>query len=232
MNSKVNFAIALVFPALFNLLFFSIFGAQHNSTVWTAYLFVHFAYFALATTSVWDDSQGQPGERLYSLYIISGAYFLIVLALSCLFSVTAWDAPKICGTLLTAITLIYAFFFLSIVSANRHTASLEQRRVSEACFIDGARVKAQTLVDALDDGRDKELARELARLIESSPLHTNSAARELENQILAALDELLLTSQNKREDAENSDEKNSDIPGKIEEIIQLAKNRNRALTVE
>ncbi len=136
MNNRFLMALAvLVFPVLFNLLFFMLGGTEHPASVWLSYAFIHVAYACLAVLPAFCRVRQGLAVLAASLYYMPLGYFLAELALGLVWILLAPEATT--WPLLTQSLLFAAFFVaqLAMVMANKATTASLDRQEEESLFL-------------------------------------------------------------------------------------------------
>ena len=119
----IQIILALLFLALFNVLFFVLGDTEHLPSVWVSYGFIHFAYLQLVT-------KGQGSYYLLSaLYVPSLIYFWTELIAGVVFIVLKLESMLLPLLVQSVIAAVFLVVILVHAWANESTArSLEKRR--------------------------------------------------------------------------------------------------------
>ncbi len=125
----IQIILALLFLALFNVLFFVLGGTEHLPSVWVSYGFIHFAYLQLVFLPALK-TKGQGSYYLLSaLYVPSLIYFWTELIAGVVFIVLKLESMLLPLLVQSVIAAVFLVVILVHAWANESTArSLEKRR--------------------------------------------------------------------------------------------------------
>ncbi len=150
----------VIFPILFNILFFMLGGFHHPASVWIAYSFIHLAWLLLIVTPLFTPPGTLKGIFNLSSYSVSLIYFLTELVVGIIIIVSQPQSNKIPLIVQLLFLGLYSAALISVMLANEHSVENTDQihrgseDIGELC----ARVKP--LFDILPDDR---LSRELQR---------------------------------------------------------------------
>ena len=110
--------LALIFPVVFNLIFYMSFGAEQPSSVWVSYGFIHFAYVLIIFTPVLCKHKRRTSTNSKTIFVLAGIYFFASFVVALVFIFL--KPESIISPLLAQIVLfgIYSFLLLSSLFVN------------------------------------------------------------------------------------------------------------------
>ena len=189
MNKKNGLIIALdvLFPIIFNVLFFLLGEREKTGAEWTAYAFIHVAYLAmvfipyilpvnLAATVI-----GMPIQTTAIVYFIITLVFGIVIFIV--------NPEKIVFTVAFEIILfgLFAALVISALLANEHTKESQAVHQQQVGYIKEISARIKALSDLTDDERTLRLIERLYDAAHTSPTKTTAACLEIEREIVDAV---------------------------------------------
>ena len=178
------------FVVAFNIIFFLNGGTQHVSSVWTCYVFLHFAYLMVLITPV-IEAKGQTGYlSKLTTYSISLVYFLIELLFSIVVFISELNKLKLIISVQTVITSIYIIILMINLLANDSTARKQERHNIENDFIKTIALKAKYIESITLNPSLKKQINNLYYSIHSSPTRTSSEVVVYETKITDLLEDL------------------------------------------
>jgi signal transduction histidine kinase len=180
----------LIFLIIFNALFFVLGGVEHTMSVWISYAFIHFAYFMLLTTPKLIREGKSSAVFGFSLYSISSAYFLIEFVTGIIFILVSLESYKIAFLIQLCIAGLFVIILISHMIANEHTADAEEKRHSQIAYVKDASTKLKGLLENISDKEAKKKAEKVYDVIYSSPVKSHTDLIQMEERILASIDEL------------------------------------------
>ena len=179
-----------IFPLLFNLMFFTLGGADHPASVWISYAWIHVAYLIVIATPLFTRKTQSAMILRFATGQISWLYFCIELIIGLIFIFIGADGIKASVIIQSIPFCLFLFLFLLNMLHNEHTADNEQRRAVEISFIKTASSKAKFLMNSTSDVALKNKLEKVYDLIHSSPSRSYPSVKELENNVMMMLGEL------------------------------------------
>jgi len=210
----------LLFLIVFNALFFTMGGTDHNVSVWMSYGFIHFAYLMLLITPILIRGGKSSAVFGFSLYSISAAYFLIEFVTGVVFILIAPESYKTALLLQICIAGLYGIILVSHMIANERTVDAEEKRQHQVTYIKDASVRLKSLVENIDDKETKKKIEKVYDVFYSSPVKSHPNMSLMENDILMSVFEL--------ERAVSSGDKQK-IISLAESLLRSINERNRQL---
>jgi hypothetical protein len=210
----------IILLILFTAFFFILGGTVHPIAIWISYGFIHFAYSMLLLTPFLIRQGKRSSVFGFSLYSISGLYFLVELIIGSVFIIQSHLDPKI--TLLVQLCLagIYGIILISNLVANENTANAEEARQDQIDFIKDCSANIKLLLNETTDISTRKKIEKLYDTLNASPVKSHKEVDQIEARILIVINEL--------SDAVHSI--NIDSPSKLaEDIISLINERNMKL---
>ena len=186
----INLLLYLLFPILFNLLFFMIGGAEHPASVWISYAWIHIAYLMMIATPLFSRKTQSNIIFQFTTGQISAIYFAIELITGLIFIFIGMGTVKVAIIVQTILLILYLFVLLWNLLGNEHTSDNEQRRAIEINFIKSASSKAKLIMDSVSEESLKKHLEKIYDLIHSSPSKSYPEAKVLENTVLDLLSNL------------------------------------------
>ena len=179
-----------IFLIGFNVFFFVLGGTDHNLSVWISYGFIHLAYILLLLTPKLVRGGKSRAIFGFTLYVISSAYFLVQLFIGTIFILIA--PASINAALLTqlAIAGLYGIILIINMIANERTADVEEKRQYEIDFVKNASVRVKALTGNIKDRKARKKVESVYDAIYSSPVKSHPNLAQMENYILASINEL------------------------------------------
>lgn len=218
----LKWILALIFPIVFNIVFFAAGGFEHPASVWISYVWIHLAYVLLAALPLYVRKTKSSHVFKFTTGNIVAIYFVIEFIIGLIFILARpedVDAPLIVQGIPF---ILFLFVFIWDMLHNEYTADAEERRAGEISFIKSAASKAKIIMDSASDSDLKKRIEKVYDLIHSSPSRSNSSARELESNVMMMLSEL----------ADLVDEENVDEAKKIaRKILFTMEERNRIVSL-
>lgn len=183
-NSMLWKLLTLVFPVIFNILFFSIAGTDHPASVWISYIFIHISYFTLPIIPFLIQRYGARTDLVQPLYLISSVYFGIELVVGILFIYLRQENINPAFIIQVILTGMFAAVFISNLIANNSTHDSLIKHEAEVNYIKEISSRVYVLIDYM---QDKEANRDIERtydLLHSSPAKSNPDVFTLEQRAL------------------------------------------------
>lgn len=187
---KSSTFLKLIFPVIFNIIFFVMGGVEHNTSVWISWAFIHFAYIMLLLTPKFIHEGKSSAIFGRSLYALSGGYFLIEFIVGLAFIIIAPEGHGAAFIIQLIIAGIFGALFSTYTIANEHTAKAEEARQVQIDYVKGASARLKILTDAIDDKALRKGVERVYDVVSSSPVKTHQSLAEKENRILQSIDEL------------------------------------------
>ena len=177
----------IVFPAIFNVIFFTVGGTVHIASVWISYAFIHFAYLMLLLTPKLI-RQGKSSTVFgFSLYSISSVYFLVEFIAGMVFILLSPEKYLFAFILQLCIAGLYVIVLVSNLIANEHTAKAEEERQNQILFIKDISAKIKKLIKSAKDKEAKKNLEQLYDAVSSSPVKSHPNLKETEDRILFSI---------------------------------------------
>ena len=179
-----------IFPLLFNVMFFTLGGANHPASVWISYVWIHIAYFIMIATPLFTRKTQSAMIFQFTTSLFSSLYFGIEFIIGLIFIFIGADGIKAPILIQLIPFCLFLFVFLWNMLHNEHTADNEQKHTMEVSFIKTASSKAKILMDSAFDATLKNKLEQVYDLIHSSPSKSYPSVKELENSVMMMLGEL------------------------------------------
>lgn len=180
----------LIFVMIFNVIFFTVGGTDHPSSVWLSYAFIHFAYAMLLVTPLLVRKSSSSHTFSSVLSAISSTYFFAELIVGSVFILLSPDSVKAAFLVQIVIFAIYAFFLISNMISNENTADSLERHETELKFVKECSAKLKYLMDTTSDYNIKKCVESAYDAVHSSQVKSNIAVRQLELQVINLTDTL------------------------------------------
>lgn len=182
-KSVLNILLKLVFPVVFNIFYFVLFGAEHTAAVWISYGFIHLSYLMIVLTPLFIGKVRNHGVLGLPLYGISTAYFIITLLVSLFFMITGSELHRLCLVIHAVITGMYAAAILVNMIANAHTSESIQRHEAETAYIKQSSMQLKSLIAKIPDQHANRAIERAYDAMHASPAKSTEAVYELEQLI-------------------------------------------------
>jgi len=179
-----------IFLVVFNALFFTLGGTDHNATVWISYGFIHFAYFMLLLTPKLASTGHSAPVFKVPIYIMSTAYFFVELIIGSLFIVIASEGYTIPFLVQFCIAGIYGAILMVYLIADEWTGTAEKERGTQIAFIKDASLNIKGLLEKVSDKEAKKRLERVYDALYSSPVKSHPDLETEENNILQSIREL------------------------------------------
>lgn len=221
-NSKMAWVLTLLFPVVFNVLFFA-YPIKRTAFTWICYAFIHLAYFLLVYAIYFTNESSQQYRNRTTVIPVTAIYFVIELIVgvtliilqSILFIVTlrARHALMIQGLLFVVFFAIALFLLL----ANRHDEQVETVQAIERQFIQGSAESVRALLDKGPSLKANKAIEAVYDKLRTSPVASSPEAQQIEAQIRSRVHALSnMTTE-------------EEILGATSEIMDLIQTRNSVL---
>lgn len=150
----------LVFPVVFNVLFFVIGGTQHTAGTWVSYGFIHAAYLCLLAVPYYTNYGRGMTILSYAQYPMAILYFLAELVIGIVIMIMSVENPK--WPAIIQGVLFAVFVLVQVVNqiANNSTAGSMKKQKEESLFI---QTLAQRIKLCLGDVTDPEARKQVVR---------------------------------------------------------------------
>lgn len=179
--------LSLIFLAVFNTVFFVLGGTERDASVWIAYGFIHFAYFALLLTSL-SARPGRGAASAVALYGVSGAYFAAEFVVGLVFICLKDRSWKISLSVQVILAGIYAFAaIVQLLGYEYHTAAARREAASPIRW-SAAQVKA--LLGKPDKVEANAALQQLYKALLNCPADSFPETRPIEDEIARGVTEL------------------------------------------
>jgi hypothetical protein len=212
--------LTLVFPLVFNAIFFFVGGTDHKTSIWISYGFIHFAYFMLLLTPALIRDDKNSAVFGFALYSTTAVYFLLELAVGGLFILIPIFGPKTVSVIQLVMAGIYGIMLVAHMIANEKTADASQARQVQIDTIKNASVSLKLVLAKI---QDKETLRKVERAYDalaSSPVKSYPEFERMEKGILVSIEAI-----NNAVCADNK----SQIISLAESLLQAINERNMRL---
>ena len=179
-----------IFPLLFNVMFFTLGGADYPASVWISYVWIHVAYLIMIASPLFTRKTQSVMIFKFTTSQISALYFGIEFIIGLIFIFIGADGIKAPVIIQLIPFCLFLLVFLWSMLHNEHTADNEQKHAVEISFIKTASSKAKFLMDSTSDAALKIKIEKVYDLIHSSPSRSYPSVKELENNVMMMLGEL------------------------------------------
>ena len=179
--------LSLIFPLVFNAVFFVVGGTDRKDFVWISYGFIHFAYFMLLLTPALIRKDKSSAMFGFTLYSTTAVYFLLTFIIGVGSMVIPLFGPKTMLTVHLLVAGVYGIMLVAHLIANEKTADAEQARQVQVDYIKNASVNLKLLLDKISD---KETYRNVERAydaLRSSPVKSYPELEPMEKWILSTI---------------------------------------------
>ena len=188
---QLSSIIKLVFPVIFNLIFFLFVATESTSAQWSSWFFINLAYAAFIY-SLRDQVKDRLSVLSFSLYAIGLFYFFAALLVGVAFMMifkTAMAASCIVQLILLG---LFVVTFLGSKLANTSTEQSIAEQRQQGLFIQGMLATVNSCLDLAKTHTPDGVSalRQLAEAIEISPLQSNATVGQLEQELQATLHHL------------------------------------------
>lgn len=180
----------LIFPIVFNVVFFVLGGAEHNVSVWLSYGFIHFAYLMLLLTPKLIRTGKSSAVFTFSIYSISLAYFFAAFITGVIFILVSTEGHRAAFLVQFCLAGTYGAILILNKIANERTADAEEKRQYQIDYVKTASVKLKNLLDKVSDKDAKKSIERVYDALYSSPVKSHPSLGQLENRILSSINEL------------------------------------------
>lgn len=213
----------LVFPVIFNIVFFLVAGTEHPASVWIAYGFIHFAYLMVLFVPSLAGKSCNAATFGFSLYSVSTIYFLTEFVVGLIFIFIGSDSYKPSLIVQVIVAGAYVALLSANLIANEHTADSITRHNTEVAYIKDTASRIKLLIGRSSDKKANKELEKTYDLLHSSPTRSSNTVKVLEAEIKNKVTEL--------EKAVAGDEIASIITI-TNEIIMVTEERNRRLMLQ
>jgi hypothetical protein len=183
-KNYLTITLYLLFPMIFNILFFLLGGLPSKLSVWVSYLFIHFAYLLWITSSYLTPKTQSKSLFGSTLSLVSSIHFFITFIIGMIFILNVPESYKTNGTIHLIITGVYLVLFVLIMISNENTAAQEETLEQGLKYIkDGSRI-LQELKLLTSDIKVQNQIQSIYDILHSSPIKTTEEARVSEEIVL------------------------------------------------
>lgn len=180
----------LIFPIVFNIIFFLVGGTSHPASVWMSYGWIMFAYI-LGFVLLFVRSETKSSAVFsFSVGTVSAVYFLVELVVGIIFICIASGDYKFALIVQLVPFALYLCALFLCLYVNSRTAENEKRRGREIAFVRRAYFKVEGIMEMDEAAPLHAELEELYDLIHGSPVQSSAEAKATENSIYDLLDEL------------------------------------------
>lgn len=190
---KVNISwivIDLIFLAVFNILFFLLGGTDHNISVWLSFGFIHFSYIMLLLTPFFVRKGKSSAIFGFSLYTVSGLYFLIELITGVIFILVSSEQYAVSLFVQLVLVGIYVVLLISNMIANNNTAISEMKHEEELNYVKTATSRLAYIMSEVNDEVTKKKIEVIYDIVKGSPIKSHPSVSALECEIMQKIDNL------------------------------------------
>ena len=180
----------LVFLIVFNIVFFVMGGAQHPTSVWISYGFIHFAYIMLVVTPFLIRKSSSAAVFGFSLYSISSAYFFAAFIVGVIFIAAHPENYKWSLIVQVVIAGFYAIMLISNMIANEHTADSIERHEMELQYVKESSAMLKGIMEMASDKTLKKKIEKAYDLLHSSQVKSSGAVRDYEVTVMDLIEVL------------------------------------------
>jgi len=180
--------LGLIFPVVFNLMFFLAGGADRRTSVWISYGCIHFAYLMVLLTPVLIRKDKSSVVFGFTLYATSICYFLVELAVGGLFILIPWFGTKTTVVIQSLMTGLYGVMLIAHLIANEKTADAQQARQVQIDYIKQASMRLKLLLDRIQDRDAQRKVERAYDALNSSPVKSYPDLERMEKDILSTID--------------------------------------------
>ncbi len=173
----------LVFLIVFNAVFFLLGGAEHKTSVWLSYGFIHFAYLLVLLTPVLCGRRGKDTVMRMPIYTVSACYFFAAFIAGLVFIFLKPNQIKISLVIQIVIAGIYAAVLLVNLIANADTEEQAKRQEEEVRYIKNSAARVKLLIGRLEDKKADKAVEKAFDALNSSPTRTTEELFLLETAI-------------------------------------------------
>jgi len=180
--------LTLVFPLVFNAVFFLAGGTDRKTSVWISYGFIHFAYLMLLLTPVFIRSDKSSAVFGFVLYTTTAAYFLLELVVGTLFILIPIFGPKTVLVIQFVIAGVYGIMLVAHMIANEKTADAQQARQVQIDYIKNASVELKLLLNRVQDKTARRKMERAYDALQSSPVKSHPELEKLERGLQTTIE--------------------------------------------
>lgn len=210
--------IALVFLAIFNVLFFLLGGFERTTSDWISYGFIHAAYLMILLVPLMAPKSKGLNTLTYSLYLRAIGFFCLELAIGLVF--ICWAKPESITWPLVVQGVCFALFLifqLLGVVANDATESSIQKQKIESANIKELSLKIKSAMRDIDDEHLRSVVGKSFSAVDNSSIQSFADALDADLALRNAVDALCSA-------IENND--NPQIESKAKQVINAVHRRN------
>ena len=187
-TSLPKIILRLIFPIIFNAIFFVVGGIEHHVSVWISYGFVHWAYALLLLTPSLVHRGKSAAVFGFALYTLSYIYFFAELFVGVVFILIATDGFRVAFWVQLIMAGIHGVMLVAHIIANEKTADAEERRQVQIDFIKDATIQLKLVLDRIQDKSALRKAERAYDALRSSAVKSCPELTQMENRILVLID--------------------------------------------
>ncbi|MCL2744804.1 MAG: hypothetical protein FWE67_13230 [Planctomycetaceae bacterium] len=176
-----------IFLIIFNLIFFTLGGFDHKTSVWISYGFIHFAYFLLLLTPRLTRGEKSWTPLGFPLYLIASAYFFVAFFIGVIFILLSLDNYTVPLLAQICYAGFYGGLLVIYMIVNEYTAGSEEERHVQISYVKEAIVKIQGLLESIGDKEAKKKVERVYDALYSSPVKSHPDLAYVENRILQSI---------------------------------------------
>ncbi len=189
-NKGLGFLLALIFPVVFNIIFFVCGGTQHPASVWISYGFIHFAYFLAVIAPYLVPNSKDKFVMGVPLAGIAWGYFCAAFVLGLIFILAKPESYKTAFVVQLIPAAVCAALMLIQMMGNNSTAQSMQRHQTERQFIAGASAQLGIIRNSVSDPAIRKQIESVYDLIRSSPQRSSASVAVNENAVMEQISAL------------------------------------------
>ena len=192
MNKRIviQICLILVFPLIFNAVFFLSIKSLKDPSVCISYIFIHFGYIMLLLTPVFVRKEKAHPVFGLSIHAVSSIYFLVEFVVGVVFIFLRMKTYKPALFAQLIISGVYLSIFLSHLIANEDSVTQKTKHVAEVSFIKESSSRLKQLSGKLMDKNADRQIRTVCDLFHASPVKSSEQVISLESEIMQSIQNL------------------------------------------
>lgn len=209
--------VALIFLALFNVLFFVLGGTAQSAVSWVSYGFIHAAYLMILVTPLLETKSKGLTVLSASLYLRAIFYFFTELIIGLVF--IAFQPGSILWPLIIQSVVLAIFLVLQLMSvmANHATEVSIQKQRTESVYIKTMAIQVKGALRNVEDESLKNCVRRCYEALNNASIESFPEAEDAERALRTAV-EMLCTA------IEDGD--HAQIEKKANRVLNAVRTRN------
>ena len=189
-RNVLSLVLRLIFPLIFNAIFFVTGGVEHNTSVWISYGFVHWAYAMLLLSPSLVREGKSAAVFGFALYSITYFYFFAELIVGVLFMLIAPDGFKTAFWIQLLMAGAHGVMLVTHMIANEKTADAEQTRQPQIDYIKKASAQLKLILNQIQDRDAQRKVERAYDALYSSPVKSHPEFERMEKGILSTIDSM------------------------------------------